>query len=110
MKQDRKEYKDVGDAVGMPDETDRKQIQKIIDVFEKQYPGEIKLHRDGARAHLDEIKAQHGVVGKKAARRYALEIPEPLFFQLEAYIPTLFRSAKHFQWLRRNFKELFLEI
>lgn len=101
------DYKDIGDAVGMPDEQDREQIRKIIDDFEKKHPGEIKLHRDGASEHLKQLKTD--VVGKKAGRRYALEIPEPLFFSLEKYIPTLFRSKKHFQWLRKNFKELFLE-
>lgn len=101
------EYKDIGDAVGMPDETDRKQVQKIIADFEKKHPGEIKLHRDAASEHLKQLKTD--VVGKKAGRRYALEIPEPLFFSLEAYIPTIFRSKKHFTWLRKNFKELFLE-
>lgn len=104
------EYKDIGDAVGMPDEEDRQQVQKIIDDFEKKHPGEIKLHRDEAIEHLKEIKATNGVLDKKSGRRYALEIPEPLFYSLEIYIPTLFRSQKHFKWLRRNFKYLFLEI
>jgi hypothetical protein len=104
------DYKDIGDAVGMPDEEDRRQVQKIIDDFEKKNPGEIKFHRDGAKDHLKELKATNGVLDKKSARRYALEIPEPLFLSLEAYIPTLFRSQKHFKWLRKNFKYLFLEI
>ena len=104
------EYQDIGDAVGMPDEQDRKQIRRIIDDFEKKNPNEIKKHRDDASAHLSQLKAEFGVVGKKSARRYALEIPEPLFYKLEAYIPTLFRSKRHFTWLRKNFKELFLEI
>jgi hypothetical protein len=102
------EYKDIGDAVGNPDETDRKQIKAIIDTFEKKHPGEIKKHRDGASEHIKTLKTD--VVGGKAARRYALEIPEPLYLSLEQYIPTLFRSKKHFNWLRKNFKELFLEI
>lgn len=101
------EYKDIGDAVGMPDEQDRLQIKKIIEAFERKHPGEIRAHRDAASAHLKELRTN--VVGKKAGRRYAMEIPEPLFEALEKYIPTLFRSKKHFQWLRKNFKELFLE-
>ena len=105
---DKGNYKDIGDAVGMPDEADRKKVQEIIDNFERQNPGEIKLHRDAAREHIASLKTN--VLDKKSARRYALEIPEPLYFSLEKYIPTLFRSQKHFKWLRKNFKYLFLEI
>lgn len=101
------DYKDIGDAVGMPDEQDRQQIRKMIDDFEQKHPGEIKLHRDEASEHLKQLRTD--VVGKKAGRRYALELPEPLYEQMEKYIPTLFRSKKHFTWLRKNFKELFLE-
>lgn len=103
-------YKDVGDAVGMPDEADRVQVEKIINAFERKNPGEIQLHRDAARKHLASLKAENGLLDKKSARRYALEIPEPLFMSLEQYIPTLFRSQKHFRWLRKNFKYLFVEI
>ncbi len=107
MSLDKSEYKDIGDAVGMPDEQDRQQIQKLIDDFEKKHPGEIKFHRDAASDHLKQLRTD--VVGKKSGRRYALEIPEPLYIKMEQYIPTLFRSKKHFTWLRKNFKELFLE-
>lgn len=103
------EYKDIGDAVGMPDDTDKKQIRQFIDEFEKKYPGEIKRHRDTASEHIRQIKAEYGVIAKKANRRYALELPEPLYFRIEKYIPTIFRSNKHFAWFKKNFKELFLE-
>ena len=46
------DYQDIGDAVGMPDETDRKNVRKIIDDFEKQYPGEISLHLKWAKERL----------------------------------------------------------
>lgn len=101
------EYKDIGDAVGMPDDADRDYIRKLIDDFERAHPGEIKLHRDGASEHLKQLRTD--VVGKKSGRRYAMELPEPLGLAMERYIPTLFRSKKHFRWLRKNFKELFLE-
>jgi hypothetical protein len=104
------EYKDIGDAIGMPDEADRKQVEKIINEFEKAHPGHIKLARDEAREHLRNLGVKNGVVDKKSARRYALEIPEPLYYALEKYIPTLFRSKKHFGWLRKNFKYLFVEV
>lgn len=105
----KKKYQDVGDAIGMPDNIDKQRIREIIDSFEKKHPGEIKLHRDEASAHVKDIKAEYGVVGKKSARRYALELPEPLHAAMEKYIPTLFRSKKHFGWLKKNFKELFVE-
>lgn len=102
-------YKDIGDAIGMPDATDKKNIRALIDSFEKKNPGMIKEVRDEARIRLAEMGRSDAVVDKLSGRRYALEIPEPLHQAIENYIPTIFRSKRHFQWLRTNFKELFVE-
>ncbi len=91
----------------MPDETDRQNIRKIIDDFEKQNPGQISIAREATKVYVKTLK--DAVVDKKSGRRYSLEIPEALFYKLEAYIPTIFRAARHFKWLRKNFKELFVE-
>ena len=104
---DKGDYKELGSAVGMPDEVDKQQIRKIIDDFEKRNPGQIATARDATREYVKTLK--DAVVDKKSGRRYSLEIPEELFYKLEAYRPTIFRSPRHFKWLRKNFKELFVE-
>lgn len=104
---DKGDYKDIGDAVGMPDATDKANVRKIIDDYDKRHEGAIAATR---RAHRKYVKTlDDAVVDKKSGRRYSMEIPEELHEKLEAYIPTLFRSRRHFKWLRKNFKELFVE-
>lgn len=105
MNLDKSQYKSLGDVVGMPDEDDKKQIRRIIIRYNKKHPGEIQFHRDTAR---DRLTNEWSEVDDDSHRRYLMEIPEGLFAQLEAYIPTLFREKKHFAWFCKNFKELLI--
>jgi len=113
---DKGSYKSLGDAVGMPDDTDKENIRKIIMRFEKKNPGaiphtisEAKQDMKANSSALHEIK-DLGLVEKKsmssANRALVFELPEALVDELEKYIPTLFRDRKHFQWFVKNFKEL----
>lgn len=103
---DKSEYKTLGDAVGMPDAEDKRNIEKIIRAYEKKHPGEIIFHRNMARDRLVNAFNPNAVVDKKSNRRYVFELPPDLFNKLEAYIPTLFRDKKHFDWFKKNFKGL----
>jgi hypothetical protein len=112
---DKNTYKTLGDAVGMPDETDKQNIQKIILRYEKKNPGEIKQIIDYARKHSKAMENEFGLITEQNAKgisstsvRYLLELPPKLHEQIEAYIPTIFRDKKHFRWFCKNFKNLLL--
>lgn len=98
-------YKSLGDAIGLPDKTDKERLQNIILKYEKEHPGEIKFHRDMAR---ERIQNEFAEIDSHSARRYLMELPPGLHSRLESYIPTLFREKKHFSWFCRNFKELLI--
>lgn len=107
----KKEYKSLGDAVGMPDSVDKERIRKILLAYEKKYPGQITYTRDVAKGDFGAQggkKAEFGLVNKGASGRVIFELPEELHHQLEEYIPTLFRDKKHFRWFVKNFKELMI--
>ena len=112
---DKKKYQDIGDAVGMPDQKDKDYIRNIILRFEKNNPSMIKHLIDEARKESS-ADEEFGLVSGKNQKvgissnsgRYMMELPEQLHEQIEAYIPTIFRSKKHFAWFCRNFKELML--
>lgn len=105
MDLDKHSYKDIGDAVGMPDAQDKAHIDKIIISYEKKNPGEIAFHRDMAKARMNNEFAE---IDKSSGRRYLFELPPQLHAKLEAYIPTLFRSKKHFAWFCKNYKHLMI--
>ena len=106
---DKNTYKTLADAVGMPDNVDKENIQKIILRYEKKHPGYIKHARDEAKAEYAAEggdKQKFGVTNKQAAGRVIFELPEELYHDIEAYMPTVFRETKHFRWFVKNFKEL----
>lgn len=105
---DKQSYKTLGDAVGMPDATDKENIQNIILRYERKHPGEIKFHRDAARDRIVNAFNPNAVLDKNSNRRYMLELPPKLHANIEAYIPTIFRDKKHFDWFKKNFKELLI--
>lgn len=101
----KREYKTLGDMIGMPDDEDKKQITKIISSYDRKHPGEIVFHRDTAR---DSQLNDFNLIDKESNRRYLMELPPELFNRLEAYIPTLFREKKHFAWFCNNFPHLLI--
>lgn len=114
--QGKKHYQDIGDAVGMPDADDKAHIEKILLAYDKKHPGEIQFQRDMARLHSKAGKSEFGLVSgvdgglgiNSGGLRYILEIPPELHEKIEEYIPTIFRSKKHFAWFCKEFKYLMI--
>lgn len=112
----KKHYQDIGDAVGMPDADDKAHIEKILLAYDKKHPGEIKFHRDNARANSVAGTNEYGLVSGGTSKhgitsenlRYLFELPPEVHEKIEEYIPTIFRSKKHFAWFCKNFKELMI--
>lgn len=112
---DKKTRKDLADAIGMPDATDKENIQKIILKYEEEHPGFIKHARDSAREELldkkfgttNDSRSKTGTsIAGGANMRLQLELPGDLYNAIEAYIPTMFREKKHYHWFLKNFPEL----
>lgn len=111
----KKTYQDVGDAVGAPDDLDKARVERIIAKFEAANPGLLMKLRDTARNESTAGTNEYGLIStpsKKGissnSQRYMMELPEDLHRKLEEYIPTLFRSKKHFAWFCKNFKYLMI--
>lgn len=111
-----KQYKSLGDAVGMPDEVDKERIRRIILKYEKQHPGEIGTIIEYAKIHSKAFTNEFGLVSGKGTTkgissnslRYQMELPPDLHRQIETYIPTIFSDKKHYAWFKKNFRELFI--
>lgn len=111
----KKQYQDVGDAIGAPDELDKTRVERIIAKYEAANPGVLLTLRDTARNESTAGANEYGLISdtsKKGitsnSQRYMMELPEDLHHQLEEYIPTLFRSKKHFAWFCKEFKFLMI--
>lgn len=102
----KREYKDLADAVGMPDETDKTNIRRIILNYERKHPGIILDCLTKARKESKASENKFGIVNKGSDMRYVMELPMELHEKIEAYIPTIFREKKHFRWFVKNFPEL----
>lgn len=114
--QGKKHYQDIGDAVGMPDADDKAHIEKILLAYDKKHPGVIQFHRDAAREQSKAGESEFGLVSgvdKKTgissdSLRYMFELPPEVHEKIEEYIPTIFRSKKHFAWFCKEFKYLMI--
>ncbi len=112
----KKKYQDIGDAVGMPDAQDKAHIEKILLAYDKKHPGEIQFHRDFAKNNSTAGTNEYGLVSGKTGNtgissnglRYMFELPPEVHAKIEEYIPTIFRSKKHFNWFKKNFKYLMI--
>jgi len=97
----------MSSVVGMPDEEDKRIIQKIIINYEDKKPGQITDSILEARQENKEgNKNSLNTTNKGSNSRLVLRLPEELAMQLQKYIPTLFRDKKHFEWFVKNFKHL----
>jgi len=102
--------KSLGDAIGLPTVGDRDIIRRVLVQYEKAHPGEIKFHRDAARARLAESgkDTKFAVVDESSRRRYMFELPVEIGHFLEKSYPLMFSNKKHFAWFCKNFPELLI--
>jgi hypothetical protein len=102
--------KTLGSAIGLPDNGDKEIIRKFLVQYEKAHPGEIKFHRDAARARIVESgkSTEFAIVDKDSNRRYMFELPVGVGQFLEKSYPLMFRDKQHFAWFCKNFQELMI--
>lgn len=102
--------KNLGDAIGMPDKEDKEIIRRVLVQYEKAHPGEIKFHRDAARARIEAAgkDSKFAIIDKDSNRRYMFELPVEIGMFLEKSYPLMFRNKKHFAWFCKNFPELMI--
>lgn len=90
------------DAVGMPDEWDRQNIQTIINNYHHKHPQDIPRAIKQGREAPDTEKG-NSVMGK-----HVLELPAGLYATIEKAYPTMFHDKDHLAWFKKNFKSLLL--
>lgn len=106
--------KDLGDAIGMPTDWDKQNIQQMIRNYNRRHPGILAHTIKEAKQDMQMQStvfhnvARFGEVDKQAHRRHMFELPEELVHIIEKGYPTMFRSKKHFAWFCENFKQLML--
>lgn len=98
--------KNLAEAIGLPDAEDKLRIQRFLNKYEKEHPGELKFHRDNARARL--IDPTFGEVDASSKRRYLFELPVPIGNWLSQAYPLMFKDKKHTEWFVKNFKYLLI--
>jgi hypothetical protein len=104
---------DLADAIGMPDAQDYEVLLKIIQKFEAKHPGLIAEKLAAGRADYEagihrgkRTWTGKATVNKSSNMVYVFELPDDLYYAIEAVFPSMFRSKKHFTWFKKNFYKL----
>jgi hypothetical protein len=112
--------RDLGDAVGMPDEGDWKNIVNMIAVYRKASIAKFgydkltdcivnaKKEYEELGGKYDSIARGFNLANKQSNMRLHFEFPQDFLLYIEQGYPTLFRSKKHYHWFCKNFKELMI--
>ncbi len=106
-----KNFRDMGDAVGLPTQEDKDRIRRMLLKYERRYPGYIAKARDEAKKQYaveGGQKQKFGLVNKGASGRMLFEIPEELFHWINKAYPLMFQNKKHLHWFIKNFNELLI--
>lgn len=106
-----KNFRDMGEAVGLPDEEDKNRIRRMILKYERKHPGFIAHARDEAKAQYKVEggqKQKFGLADEQSSRRLLFELPEELYKWIDTAYPLMFQNKKHLRWLIQNFRELLI--
>jgi len=101
--------KSMATSVGLPDDSDIKNIQTIIRNYNIARPGEIdafvKMAKEEQKALNNDYGSNansHTESGKIQYRR-ALTMPIGLLRQIEEAYPLMFNNKKHLNWFMKKF-------
>lgn len=112
------DIKSLGDAVGLPDQGDWRNIMNMITVFRKEsikkYGFDILVDciATARRDYLQnggKYNAQakdYNLVNKGSNMRYHFELPESFVKTIELAYPLMFKNKKHYAWFCKNFSQL----
>lgn len=102
----KKSRKEIGKEIGgNPDEWDQKNLQRLIDTYEKAFPGRLKRMKEDERveAALSNRTKDFGVISKESDLRVAFWMPEDLQEVIERGYPSLWTNKKHIAWFLKRF-------
>lgn len=102
----KKGKKELGkDITDMPDAWDVKNIQTLIDTYEKAYPGRLgRMAQDyKVELALSGRSKDYGLISKDSDMRTAFWLPEDLQQVIEAAYPSLWTNKRHLAWFVKNF-------
>jgi len=101
--------KSMATSVGLPDDLDIKNIETIINNYNKAKPGEIAGYIKHAKAEQKDLKFETGSNSKAFTEsgqiqyRRALTMPIGLLRQIEEAYPLMFTNKKHLHWFMKKF-------
>jgi hypothetical protein len=101
--------KSMATSVGLPDESDIKNIETIIRNYNIARPGEIAGYIEHAKKEQKDLKFETGSNTKAYTEsgqiqyRRALTMPIGLFRQIEESYPLMFSNKKHLHWFMKKF-------
>jgi len=113
-------FKNIGDAVGMPDKEDWQNIVRIISITRKattkKYGFDILIdcianarkERADSGYKYGELTKEFGLVNKESNMRHVMELPQEYMYAIEKAYPIMFTNKEHFAWFCQNFKELLI--
>ena len=100
----------IVDAIGMPDDWDKRNIQRLINNFEQRHPGLNAQSVASARWEYDNVVdrlkvGDFNIKSKQLEMRHLVTM-HPLFAkELEASYPGIFRFKEHTVWFAKNFEK-----
>jgi|DEB19_MinimDraft_3_1074340.scaffolds.fasta_scaffold90510_2 hypothetical protein len=100
----------IVDAIGMPDEWDKRNIQRLINNFEQRYPGLNAQSVAAARWEYDNVVdrlkvGDFNVKSKQLEMRHLVTMHPQFAKELEVSYPGIFRFKEHTIWFAKNFEK-----
>jgi hypothetical protein len=100
----------IVDSIGMPDDADKRNIQRLINKFEKAFPGLNDLSVASARWEYDNVVDRNAVgdfnvKSKQLDMRHMVTMHPAFAKELEKSYPGIFRYEDHTVWFAKNFPQ-----
>jgi hypothetical protein len=98
--------KEVGQNIGgNPDKWDYENLKKLIDTYDKAFPGRLKKMKEDVmiEAALSGRTKDYGVISKDSDMRVGFWLPEDLQQVIERGYPSFWTNKKHAAWFIKKF-------
>lgn len=101
----KKSAKQLGkEQQGNPDEWDYKNLQTIIDIYDKSHPGVLDhMETDYKVQYALSGRNKYGVISDASEHRLGMWMPADLEQVISAGYPSLWTNQKHLEWFLKKF-------
>lgn len=101
----------VATSVGLPDDKDVENIERLLKNYELAHPGEIKRFVKRAKEEQDQLRNDLGSNKKALGQnggpsfRRAITMPIGLMHMIEDGYPLMFSHPRHLHWFMKKFSQ-----